>query len=184
MNKFILVLGTIISIIIAGSLIFGLIGELGSIFVGEYSFHYSTVIYFIMVFVTIKNIVKASSFSLLFEELYIIYFAIMFSGGYQYRKETFDYLFKLSDNELTQEKMLEFLEAVLDSSKLPLLNICKESYIYFTENPIIFISLFSSIIIIYWLRYCDVLKRLGTSGKKKYERICIWKKREEYSFSS
>lgn len=181
MSKFILVLGTIISVFLAGSAVLGLIGYLGQFFTGEFAFHYTVIVYLILAFITIKNIVKASFFSLFFEGLYIIYFTIMLLGRYQYRQETFDYLFKLSDNEITQEKMLEFFEALLDSAELPFLNICKESYIYFSENPITFISIFSFIIILYWLRYCDVLKRLGILGKKKYKKICIW---EKFTFSS
>ena len=153
MSKFVLVFGNIISILLAGSVILGLIGQLGSVFVGEDSFHYYTITFSIIAFITIKNIVKPSSITLILEGLYVIYVGIVLVGGYQFHRETFDYIFKLPDDEITQEKILEFLQAMVDSAELSLLEIAKESYIYATDNIIIFLLIFSSIIIIYWLRY-------------------------------
>lgn len=168
MNRFILIFGKIISILLAGGAIFGLISQLGSVFVGEDNFHYYAIIFLIIAFITINNIVKTSFITLLLEGLYIIYVAIVFTGGYQYRSETFDYLFKLPNDEFTQERILEFLQAMVDSAELPLIDILKESYIYATENMIIFLLVFSSIIMVYWLRYYFIKVNKDENLKLEY----------------
>jgi len=152
MPKFILIFGNIISILLAGSVIMGLIGQIGSVFVGENSFYYHIITFLVIAFITIKNIVKASFITLLLEGIYVIYVALVFVGGYQYRYETFSHIFNLSDDEVTQEKMLEFLEAMVDSAELSLIELLKEVYIYSTEHLVIFLLIFTSIIGIYWSR--------------------------------